>query len=159
MHQEAARSSTPRWLRTPSSRPPGTTWVLLSSSWATIRRPSRRSRRPSELAPGRPETRLYIGRIYELLGAYDEAVAVYQEELRVNIGKDHADAYNALARGQYLAGDYRRAVEIAYQAELRDPNYVEALYKWGRAEAARGDYEQAIKQFQEAKEVLERGPT
>lgn len=110
----------------------------------------------SDLAPSRPGTRLYIGRIYELLGAYDEAVGVYQEELRVNVGKDTSDAYNALARGQYLAGEYRQAIEMAYQAELRDPNYVEALYNRGRAETARENYKEAVKQFQAAKEVLEK---
>lgn len=110
--------------------------------------------RAIEITPSRPETRLYIGRIYEQLGAYDEAVAVYEEELRLRVGRSPAEAYNALARGYYLAGDYRAAIDAAYQATLRDTNYVESLYNWGRAEDARGRPDVAIKRFEEAKQVL-----
>jgi len=107
-----------------------------------------------ELRPGRPETRIYIGRIYELLGAYDEAVAVYQEELRIRIGRDTTDAYSALARGLYLAGRFRDASEAAYQAHLRDNNFVEALFWWGVSEDARGNHLQAVDHLVEGRETL-----
>jgi len=110
--------------------------------------------RAIELRPDRPETRLYIGRIYESLGAYDEAIGVYQEELRIRIGKDTADAQNALARGYYLAGKYREAMEAAYQTTLRDKRYVEALYTWGRAADAAGDYDLALKKLESARDIL-----
>ncbi len=110
--------------------------------------------RAIEIAPNRPETRLYIGRIYEQLGAYDEAVAMYEEELRLRIGRSPADAYNALARGYHLSGRYRQAIDAAYQATLRDPNYVEAIYNWGRAEDARGNHDTAIRRFEQAKQIL-----
>lgn len=110
--------------------------------------------RAIEITPNRPETRLYIGRIYEQLGAYDQAVAAYQEELRLRIGRSPTEAYNALARGYYLAGRYREAIEAAYQATLRDPNYVEALYNWGRAEDAQGNPDAAIRRFEQAKQTL-----
>ena len=133
-------------MKSPTWSLPGTTWVLLSTTWATCKRPWPHS--------NRPETRLYIGRIYETLGAYDEALSVYQEELRLRLGRGPAEAHNALARGYYLAGRYRDAIEAAYQATLRDPNYVEALYNWGRAEDARGEPDAAIKRFEKAKMVL-----
>ena len=110
--------------------------------------------RAIELRPDRPESRLYIGRIYETLGAYDEATAVYQEELRIQIGKEPAGAYNALARGYRLAGENREAMEAAYQATLRDPKYVEALYNWGLAADGAGEPKLAMKKLGEARDIL-----
>jgi len=110
--------------------------------------------RAIELRPDRPESRLYIGRIYESLGAYDEAIGVYQEELRIQIGKEPAEAYNALARGYRLAGRYREATEAAYQATLRDPKFVEAIYNWGIAADGLGDYKLALGKLEKAREIL-----
>jgi tetratricopeptide (TPR) repeat protein len=107
-----------------------------------------------DLRPDRPETRIFLGRIYESLGAYDQAVEAYQEELRVQIGKEPADAYNALARGYLLAGRHREAVDAAYQATLHDKRFVEALYTWGLALDAMGEPEEATKQLDKAREIL-----
>jgi len=109
-----------------------------------------------DLRSARPETRIYIGRIYEQLGAYDEAIKVYGEELRlrINTANETAEVYNALTRAYFLAGKYRPAGEAGYQATRLDDNYVEALYDWARAEDALGNYSHAEKLFVQAKDIL-----
>jgi len=107
-----------------------------------------------ELRPNRPETRLCIGRIYEDQGAYREAADVYGEELRTRGGRDDGEVYNALTRAYFLGGDYRAATETGGQATMLDPNYVEALYNWARAEDALGRQTQAIKLLTQGKDIL-----
>lgn len=110
--------------------------------------------RAIELRPERPQTRLVLGQIYESLGAHNEAIAVYQEELRIQIGKKPVDAYNALARAYVGAGRYKEAMEAAHQAVLLDRNFVEAYYNWGRAADGAGDYKTAVEKLQRARDIL-----
>ena len=106
-----------------------------------------------ELNPHRPGIRLYLGEIYEDQGAYDEAVQVYQEELRLRRGRDTESVNAALGRVHYLRGDYDRAVATLSDLTRSDPLNVECLYYLGLAETASGLYEEALLHFKSANEL------
>lgn len=107
-----------------------------------------------ELRGGRPGVSLHIGMIYEQLGAYDEAVRAYQDELRTRQFKNLAEVYNALGRVYYLAGYYREALENTTKALDHNPNYVEALYYRGLTHYQLGDYEKALDDFEQAVDIV-----
>lgn len=107
-----------------------------------------------ELRGGRPGVAFTIGEIYEQLGATDEAVRAYQDELRTRQFKNLAEVYNALGRVYYLAGYYREAIENTSQALDHNPNYVESLFYRGLAYYQMGQYEKALDDFEEAVEIV-----
>ncbi|MGD9497990.1 MAG: tetratricopeptide repeat protein [Armatimonadota bacterium] len=108
-----------------------------------------------ELRPGRPGVSLYIGQIYEQLGAYDEAVRAYQDELRNRQFANLAEVFNALGRVHYLAGRYQDAIDTLTQALEHYPNYVESYFYRGLAHHARKEYDQALKDFEKALEIVD----
>src|ERR1035437_6384059 len=85
-------------------------------------------RQALNLAPDRPGTRLYIGRIYEEQGAFDEAIAIFSEEARRTTGASQAEAQVALARTYLKAGAPEHARDTAKLALTTETKYVEALY-------------------------------
>ncbi len=108
-----------------------------------------------ELRPGRPGTSLYIGQIYELLGAFDEAVRAYQDELRNRQFTNLAEVYNALGRVYYYAGRYFDAIEATTDALTHYPNYVEAYFHRALAYYQRKDYDRALDDFGRAVEIVD----
>lgn len=107
-----------------------------------------------DLAPARPGTRLLVGQIYESQSAFDEAIKVYQDELRYRRGKDILGVLNALGRATYRAGRYPEAMAILERVISEDPKYVESLYYLGLCHAARGNDTQAVKYYDIAGTVL-----
>lgn len=108
-----------------------------------------------ELCPSRPGTRLLIGQIYESQQAYNEAIQVYQDELRFRRGKDILPVMNALGRANYLYGHYDAAIEILQKVVSEDQHYVEALYHLGLANAAMANHRAALKWYGQANDVLD----
>ena len=108
-----------------------------------------------DLAPARPGTRLMVGQIYESQHVYDEAVKVYQDELRYRRGKDILPVLNALGRASYYAGQYPEAIATLEKVVTEDDKYVEAFYTLGLAQAARKNDTQAVKYFDTAGTTLE----
>ncbi len=107
------------------------------------------------LQPGRPGTQLYIGEVYEQLGAYDEAIRAYQTELRNRRQKNVTEVFNALGRVYYLNGDFREAVDATTEALRQDPHYVESLYHRGLTRLELGEYRLAERDFRRAVEVVD----
>ncbi|HEY3396477.1 MAG TPA: tetratricopeptide repeat protein [Armatimonadota bacterium] len=107
-----------------------------------------------KLAPNRPGTRLYIGRIYESQGAFAEAIAIYEEELSHSVGADKVEAQVALGRADYRAGRPQAARDILLPAVTAEPKYVEGLYWLGLSYTALRDYPNAVKTFRQAQDVL-----
>ncbi len=108
-----------------------------------------------ELNPQRPGIRLYVGEIYESQGAYEEALQVYQEELRLRRGRDVEDVNMALGRVYYLKGDYNKAIATFSDLARAEPLHVECLYYLGLAETAAGMHEQAIEHFKKAAQLCQ----
>lgn len=108
-----------------------------------------------ELCPGRSGTRLVIGQIYESQQAYNEAIQVYQEEMRFRRGKDIVPVMNALGRANYLYGRYDAAISQFQKVTIEDPNFVEALYYLGLSNAAMGNHVMAQKWYAQASQVLD----
>ncbi len=106
-----------------------------------------------ELNPHRPGIRLYLGKIYEDQAAYDEAVQVYQEELRLRRGRDVEDVNMALGRVHYLRDDFGGAVTTLRALTRTDPLNVQGLYYLGLAETASGLYKEAVAHFKSANEL------
>ncbi len=106
-----------------------------------------------EINPQRPGIRLHVGEIYEMQGAYEEAVQVYEEELRLRRGRDLAEVQMALGRVRYLKGDYSRAIERLRDLARLEPLHVECLYYLGLAETAIGQYADAVEHFKRASEL------
>lgn len=106
-----------------------------------------------ELNPQRPGIRLYVGQIYEMQGAYEEAVQVYEEEVRLRRGRDVTDVRMALGRVRYLKGDYTRAIADLRDLARTEPLHVECLYYLGLAETAAGQYKDAVEHFKRASEL------
>ncbi len=109
--------------------------------------------RAVELNPQRPGIRLHVGEIYEGQGAYEEALQVYQEELRLRRGRDIEDVNMALGRLYYLKGDHKKAIATLSDLARVEPLHVECLYYLGLAETAAGAYEQASEHFKKAAQL------
>jgi len=112
-------------------------------------------RQALKLAPRRAGTRLYIGRIYEQQGAFEEALRIFREEVLRTECVNKVKAQVALGRTYLKAGLYGEAAEVLRQALEPEPKYVEALFALGLAETEQKDYEKAIEAFQKAKKILE----
>ncbi len=108
-----------------------------------------------DLRPGRPGTQLYIGQIYEQLGAYDEALRAYQTELRNRRFKNLAEVFTALGRAYYYSGQYDEAISRLTEALDVNENYVDAAYYRGLAHHVREDYEEAMEDFDLAVEICD----
>jgi len=106
-----------------------------------------------ELNPHRPGIRLYLGKIYEDQAAYDEAVQVYQEELRLRRGRDVGDINMVLGRVYYRQNNYDRAIATLSALTRAEPLNVECLYYLGLAETASGLYEEALAHLESANEL------
>lgn len=96
-----------------------------------------------------PEYVYYLmGRSYDLLDEYDQAIAAYQQALEIN--PDYVDAWVGLGIVQRLSGDYE-AARTAYQEALRlNPNIAEAHSSLGTLYVLEGKPEEAIVEFEEA---------
>ncbi len=112
-------------------------------------------REAEHLAPARPGVRLYIGHIYARQGALDEAITAYQEELSKLYSLQRADALVALGSTLAQAGKLQQAREILAQAVYYDPKYVEALYYYGHVFLRLEQPEEALEQFEKAREVIQ----
>lgn len=109
----------------------------------------------SDLQPGRPGTQLYMGEIYERLGAYDEAIRAYQTELRNRRQRNITEVWNALGRVYYLDGRFREAVEATTEALRHNPRFVEALYHRGLTRHELRELSQSERDFRRAVEVID----
>jgi len=112
-------------------------------------------RRAEQLSPSRPDVQLYIGHIYAVQGALDEAIAAYHRELLKLEGPQKAETLVALGRTLATAGQLDQARETLSQAIYYDPKYVEAYYYLGQVYLQLGQPQQALEQFQQAGEVLQ----
>ncbi|MFO8082273.1 MAG: tetratricopeptide repeat protein [Armatimonadota bacterium] len=106
--------------------------------------------RAYDLRPGRPGTQLYIGRIYEELGALDEAIRAYQTELRNRRFKNLAEVFTDLGRVYYFSGRYVDAIDRLSTAIQHNENYVEAYFYRGLAKNMQDEHEAALKDFDDA---------
>jgi tetratricopeptide (TPR) repeat protein len=111
------------------------------------------------LAGARPGTRLVVGQLYETQAAYDQAVQVYQEELRLRHGTDVVPVLAAIGRASYLGGQADSAIAALQKVTTENPRHVEALYYLGLAEHSRGRYERAAKAFESALRTMEEWQT
>jgi len=109
----------------------------------------------ADLEPIRPGTFLHIGQIYEMQGAFEQAVAAYQEDLRNRQNRNLGEVYSALGRAYYYAGYYFDALEALDKAIQEDPNYLEAMHYRGLAHYQLADYEQSLKGFKKAVDVMD----
>ncbi len=112
-------------------------------------------RKAEELAPSRPGVQLYIGHIYAAQGALDEAIAAYRRELLKLEGPQKAETLVALGQALATAGQLEQAREALSQAIYYDAKYVEAYYYLGQVYLQLGQPQEALKQFQQASEVLQ----
>lgn len=97
-----------------------------------------------ELAPAASGPRVYLGRIYLLLGETDRAAAVLQEELRIAPATARAEAHEALGAVLMRQGfvvDGLRHFEWALDL---DKNYARAMYDKALALRDLGRYEECI---------------
>jgi tetratricopeptide (TPR) repeat protein len=119
-------------------------------------RPAQASlRKATELAPSRPEIRMYLGRIEEARGKYDAAGQWYREELSLRRVVDRHAAEMALARLSYQAGRTADA-SAALQAILdQEPDYVEARYYLGLCQAADKQPAKAVDTYKAAAKTLD----
>ncbi|MFP3904536.1 MAG: tetratricopeptide repeat protein, partial [Armatimonadota bacterium] len=106
-----------------------------------------------KINPHRPGLRLYIGKVYEDQGAYEQAIQVYQEELRLRRGKDVGDVKRALGRVYHLAGKTSQAIQTLDVLVRDNPQDVEALYYLGLAETKMKAYDRAIEHLKKAEEI------
>jgi len=109
----------------------------------------------SELAQFRPGTRFYLGQIYEAVGDFERALAAYTAEVRIRRGRNVDEVMMGIGRTQMAAGEHDKALVSLSRAIDRDANYVEAYYCRGLTYDGMGRYEEAVKEFRRAKEVLE----
>jgi len=135
-------------------------WYYLGRSYLNMPRPDLAAALDAfhhavEINPSRPGTRLYVGEIYEKQRAYEEAIQVFQEELRLRRGRDIADIKMSLGRVYYLDGRTQQAVTMLSQLLRSEPEYVEALYYLGLAETQVDDYKSAIEHFKRAGKLCE----
>jgi tetratricopeptide (TPR) repeat protein len=107
------------------------------------------------LAPTRPGTRLMVGKLYETTGAYDQAVQVYQDELRFRRGKDTLSVLCAIGRSLYLGGRVADAITPLQKVVSENPRYVEAVYYLGLSEHARKKDEVAVAYLKAALETMD----
>jgi len=112
-------------------------------------------RKAEQLAPARPGVQLYIGHIYAAQGALQEAINAYRKELFKLEGPQETDALVALGRTFVQTGQLDQAKQVLSKAIYYDPKYVEAYYLLGRVYAQLGQPQQALKEFQQASEVLQ----
>jgi|LSQX01.2.fsa_nt_gb superkiller protein 3 len=111
-------------------------------------------RQALNLSSDRFGTRLYLGRIYEAQGALQEAIDMFAEEARRATESNQAQAKVALARAYFKAANYSGARDTALEAVKLEPRYVEAMYIQGLAQHKLKSYEEAIKVFRKAHEIL-----
>ncbi len=111
-------------------------------------------RKAVELRPGRPGISFHMGELYELQGAYDQAIGAYEDELRKREGSGLGEVFNALGRAYYYSGRYRDAIEVLKQAVDANENFVEAIYTAGLCQYQLKEYERALKEFDKASEIL-----
>lgn len=108
-----------------------------------------------ELAPSRPGTRLMIGQIYESQNAFNEAIAVYQDEVRYRRGRDILPVTKAIGRALYRAGRYSEAMATLQKVISDDPNDVESIYFLGLTHAALGNHTRALIHFANASRIMD----
>ncbi len=107
-----------------------------------------------DLARGRPGPTYYIGQIYERQGAYEEALRAYEKELTLRRGRREGEIYCAIGRVYALLGRFDEAIDALRKAMNMEENFVEAMYWLGRVYTATGQYEDAEKVLNHAREVL-----
>jgi tetratricopeptide (TPR) repeat protein len=100
-------------------------------------------------APANSRAHYNLGQALGDVGRFDEAVAQYQEALRIQ--PDYADAHNNLGmiwagRGQILQaiGEYRKALDASPQHAQAHNNLANALESQGEADEALTHYQQAV---------------
>jgi tetratricopeptide (TPR) repeat protein len=88
------------------------------------------------------------GLTYANKGNYDQAIAAYNESIRLNPNYPAAFGYRGIAYQN--KGDYDRAIADFNQAIQLNPNDVAGFGNRGIAYARKGDYDQAIADYNEA---------
>jgi len=112
-------------------------------------------RKAEQLSPARPGVQLYIGNIYAAQGALEEAINAYRKELFKLAGPQKTDVLVVLGRTLARTGQLDQAKKALSKAIYYDPKYVEAYYQLGQVYLQLGQPEQALKEFQQAGEVLQ----
>lgn len=107
-----------------------------------------------ELAPSRPGTRMYLGRIEEDTGAYAEALRLYREELSLKRLVDRKPTNVALARASYKLGRYDDAMTLLNSVLSTEPKYIEARYYLGLCQVAKQRPQDALETYKSATKTL-----
>lgn len=106
----------------------------------------------ARMEPQNSDTQVLIGtQLAAMYGHLDDAIAAFQEALRVN--PDSPIARQGLERAQLLKDHL--AADLAEQraAVARNPNDPDAHYRLGKAEAYTGDLAGAIRDFQKSADL------
>ena len=124
------------------------TWAMHSRSKVSWRQRWRSINRPSASNPICAEAYNNLGNALREQGQLAEAVAQYQEALRLK--PDYAEAHNNLGNALREQGQLAAAV-AQYQEALRlKPDYAEAHNNLGNALKEQGQLAEAVAQYQEA---------
>ena len=94
------------------------------------------------------KTRFDAGVSFQEAGRIPEAIAEYDEAIRLN-SRD-ANAYNNRGNAYYGLGRHERAIEDYDEAISLDPQSADAYYNRGVARYDLGRYELAVKDYDEA---------
>ena len=101
--------------------------------------------RAAELVPGDPEIRLQLADLHELVGDYEEALRLYEEERRET---NHVRAWRGLAATHRKRGEYGQAldvVELAFRSEgLKGEDLIPLWLEQAWTLSVAGRFEQAI---------------
>ncbi len=123
----------------------------LPNAWVNLAEIARRLKRFPEcrrylqnaagLGPTDPDVLALIGRMFNALGVYDQALAVFQELSTKR--PEHADSWAAMAVIHAGAGRHRDALRCGQRALALNPDHADALLATGIACAGLGELEQA----------------
>lgn len=105
-----------------------------------------------QLAPDRESTRLTLGNLYTTLGQYSDALAEYQQVVRIN--PSAANRYT-LGQGYLGAGLAGEALAQFEQVRQQSPGDPQGYHGIGQAYSAQGRYDLAISAFHSAIDVQE----
>lgn len=94
---------------------------------------------------------LRVGDDYTKAGRYNEALAAYEEAIRLN--PNYAAAYNNKGNALYILKHYEEAISSIEQAIRLDPKYVSAYYNKANALELLGRHIEAQQAREKAKQV------